>query len=82
MRYNNRLCYIGSLLSCACLNFSIVLSRVMVQFASFQVSGQRISMFLVQMITTIISKSSLQMLVHKQGPALGVMPVFTPLIPL
>jgi len=52
------------------------------QLASFHVSAQRMSIDFVQMMTIISSIPSLQILVHKQGPAEGVIPVFIPLIPL
>ena len=83
-----RLCYIGSSLlpqffiPFVFWNFSIVFSLCNAQFASFQVSAHLMSIFFVQIITTISSLFSLFKLVHKHGPAAGVIPVLIPLIPL
>jgi len=54
----------------------------MAQLASFHVSAHLISILLVFTITTVISKSSYHIEVHRQGPALGVTPVLIPFIPL
>jgi len=54
----------------------------MAQLANFHVSAHLISMLLVFIITTVISKSSYHIEVHRHGPALGVTPVFIPFIPL
>ena len=82
--FRSLLCYIWSSLSwCFWFwNFSIVRSLCIAQFASFQVSGHLMSMDFVPIITTTKSMPSRDILVHKHGPATGVMPVFIPLMPL
>lgn len=82
--FKSLLCYIWSSLSwCFWFwNFSIVRSLYIAQFASFHVSGHLISMDFVLIMTTTKSMPSRDMLVHRHGPATGVMPVFIPLMPL
>ena len=82
--WESLLCYIWSSLSwCFWFwNFSIVRSLYIAQFASFQVSGHLISMDFVLIMTTTKSMPSRDILVHRHGPATGVMPVFIPLMPL
>ncbi len=63
-------------------NLAMVFILCMVQLANFHVSGHLISIDFVPRITTIISKSSYHIDVHKHGPAFGVTPVLIPLMPL
>ena len=63
-------------------DFAIVFILCIAQLANFHVSAHLISILLVFIITTVISKSSYHIEVQRHGPALGVTPVFITFIPL